>query len=467
MPSARNSTSDQHLRDRPVAVRGALVSSSAAEIHAHDIQGNILRGYRQGHAAHLFVAVADGPAGAAAARRLLADIIPRITTAAPWPRGHRPSATLNAAFTYAGLEALAPDRAWLESLPEEFRQGMAARAERQLGDRGPSAPQYWEPGLGAGEAHILLTLYAGSAGERDRAADAMVGEVAGAAGLRVVRNQSTDSLEDSREHFGFSDGFSQPAVEGSGRSPRGEGVEGRLGWRPVRLGEFVLGHLDEDGVIPGAGEEVLHNGTFMVWRKLAQHVEVFDGWLSDLAAGDPAAAEQIAWQVVGRRRDGSSLIRPPEVGPRPLEPDNEFDYGGDAHGLRCPLGAHVRRANPRDALGYRTVRTKRHRLIRRGMAYGSTDPRAGEDRGLVFVCLNASISRQFEFVQGAWLGDGGAFGLGDDQDFLLGSVEPDAKMTVQGTPPRFLTPGRRFVTTRGGHYLFVPGMNALRRLATG
>jgi hypothetical protein len=99
------------------------------------------------------------------------------------------------------------------------------------------------------------------------------------------------------------------------------------------------------------------------------------------------------------------------------------------------------------------------------MAYGPREGGAGVDRGLVFVCLNASIARQFEFVQGKWLGDGAAFGLGDDQDFLLGDTT--TKMTIQGDPPRFLTGGRRFVTTRGGHYLFVPGMEALRRLAAG
>ncbi len=369
------------------------------------------------------------------------------------------------ALTYPGLEALAPGRPWLDAFPVEFRQGMAARAEAVLGDRGPSAPSGWEPGLGGEEAHLLLTIYRATPEARDRAAAALAEEVAAAGGLRVVRTQATDSLADSREHFGFRDGFSQPAVEGSGRPPRGEGVRGRLGWRPVRLGEFVLGHLDEDGVVAGEATAILHNGTYMVWRKLAQDVPRFDRWLREVAGADADAAERIAWQIVGRRRDGTSLMRPPPDGPGAPTPDNEFGYDDDPHGRRCPLGAHVRRANPRDGLGWRTERTKRHRIVRRGMAYGG-DGGVGE-RGLVFVCMNASIARQFEFVQGAWLGDGAAFGLGGDHDFLLGGDDPEAKMTIQGDPPRFLTPGRRFVTTRGGHYLFVPGITALSELAVG
>ncbi|MGI8801527.1 MAG: Dyp-type peroxidase [Solirubrobacteraceae bacterium] len=429
----------------------------------HDVQGNILRGYTLGHAAHLFVAVAPG--AGAAARCLLRDVTPRITTAAPWPRGHRPSATLNVALTYPGLAAVARAPEWLEAFPPEFEAGMEARAESVLGDRGPSAPSEWEEGLRDGEAHILLTLYAPRPGERDRAAAALADEIAGRNGLTVVLNQATDARADAGEHFGFRDGFSQPAVEGSGRSPRGEGVRDRLGWRPVRLGEFVLGHLDEDGIVYGDRPEVLRNGTFMVWRKLAQDTRRWAEWLLETAGGDQEAAERLGAQIVGRRRDGSSLMRPPLGATGPTDPDNDFVYRDDPHGLRCPLGAHVRRANPRDALGWSTERTKRHRIIRRGMAYGAGT--GDGDRGLVFVCLNASIARQFEFVQHVWLGDGAAFGLGDDRDFLLGEDDADAKMTIQGSPPRFITPGRRFVTTRGGHYLFVPGLGALRLLAAG
>jgi Dyp-type peroxidase family len=464
--------------------------TAAVDAHSDDIQGNILRGYTLEHAAHVFVGVADAAGG----RRLLRDVADRVTTAAPWPRATRRDATLNVALTYPGLAALAPGPDVLGAFAPEFRAGMAAAAH-DLGDVGPSAPDAWEAEVR--DAHILLTLYARTAAARSRDAARLAAEIAGVPGLRVLYTQTTDADRDAREHFGFRDGFSQPAVEGSGRPARGEGVRERLGWRPVRLGEFILGHRDEDDVVPGVGSPILRNGTYMVWRKLAQDVDRFERWLLAASGGDPAAAERLAGQVVGRRRDGTSLMRDPldGPGPGPIDPDNGFGYADDPRGLRCPLGAHARRANPRDALGWRTERTKRHRIIRRGMAYGpgsaswseagsgagagsGLGSRAGVvpgsgsgsgsgERGLVFVCLNASIARQFAFIQSEWLGDGGAFGLGDDRDFLLGADAPDAKMTIQGDPPRFLRPGQRFVTTRAGHYLFVPGLAALRRLAAG
>jgi Dyp-type peroxidase, C-terminal len=129
----------------------------------------------------------------------------------------------------------------------------------------------------------------------------------------------------------------------------------------------------------------------------------------------------------------------------------------------------VRRANPRDALGFHTERTRRNRIIRRGMPYVDEDG----TRGLIFVCFNASISRQFEQIQGNWLMSGDTFGLGDQRDFLTAGLDPGQaaeRMTIQGdraAPPRFPTREAQFVTVRGGHYLFVPGIAALSRIAGG
>jgi deferrochelatase/peroxidase EfeB len=111
-------------------------------------------------------------------------------------------------------------------------------------------------------------------------------------------------------------------------------------------------------------------------------------------------------------------------------------------------------------------------MIRRGMPYGP--PLAadaldddGADRGLVFVSFQASIFRQFEGVQTPWINDGNIFGLGTDKDFLLGDPSGSGKMTIQGAKPYFLSPQEAFVVTRGGEYLFVPGLSGLRALAEG
>jgi hypothetical protein len=163
----------------------------------------------------------------------------------------------------------------------------------------------------------------------------------------------------------------------------------------------------------------------------------------------------------------------PSPGFDPAAPGaNDFRYAGDPDGRRCPIGAHVRRSNPRDALGWEGALTYRHRMIRRGMPYGPPLPEGaleddGVDRGLVFVSFQASIARQFEAVQTQWLNDGNIFGLGHDRDFLLGDPSGMGKMTIQGDPPFFLSPQEAFVRTRGGEYLFVPGMRALAAIAGG
>ena len=138
----------------------------------------------------------------------------------------------------------------------------------------------------------------------------------------------------------------------------------------------------------------------------------------------------------------------------------------------CPLGAHIRRANPRDSPGFFDGRlSNRHRIVRRGRAYGAPLPPGvleddGVDRGLIFVCFQADIWRQFETIQALWIDDGDPFGLGRDKDFLVGEPHGTAgKMTIQGRPPFFLKPQPRFVTLRGGEYLFQPSMTALRVLA--
>ena len=436
-----------------------------SRLDAAELQGNILHGYSHPHAGYLFAAVADAAAG----RAWLGELVGRVTRESDFPRDL--AWTLNVALTHSGLVALEIDQAALAGFPEDFRQGMSARAE-QIGDVGPSAPSEWEPGLGTGEAHIVIVLYGQTADERDGRLREFEERVRGDRGLRMaVEPQRADALRDAREHFGFADGFSQPAVEGSGRPARGAGVQRRLwGWRHLRLGEFVLGHLDEDGGVPGAETALLRNGTFMVWRKLAQDVPRFRRWLRDLAGEDPTEQERIAAKIVGRWREGGSLVLSPDS-PTRAGRGKGFTYSRDPDGLRCPIGAHVRRANPRDSLGWRTERTKRHRIVRRGMPYGhplpdgSPDEGDGEERGLIFVCFNASIARQFELIQRHWLLDGDAFGLGRDQDLLLAPADPAGKMTVPGHPPRFLAPQEQLVTTRGGEYLFVPGMAALQALA--
>ena len=230
----------------------------------------------------------------------------------------------------------------------------------------------------------------------------------------------------------------------------------RTGWDPVAPGEFVLGYPGEDDLLPYAPSGPLgQGGSYMVLRKLYQDVPAFREYLQTAAGDNESRQLEVAAKMVGRWQDGRSLVTSgiPEAPPGDpaLDPDtiNRFryrSYGGrdiDPDGVRCPIGAHVRRANPRDSLGFEGVLAKRHRIIRRGMPYGKPLPKESTgddaDRGLIFVAYQSSIERQFEFIQSRWLNDGDNFWLGEERDFL----SPGAGMTVPATAGPDISAGAR------------------------
>jgi Dyp-type peroxidase family len=454
-----------------------------ARLDLGDIQGDILRAYGNDYdcTTYAFVRIECPPEQA---RAWFSGVVDHVTTAEPW-KGEKPLTTLNVSVTAEGLRALGVSDAVVGSFSKEFRNGMASRSAL-LGDVGPSDPGTWEPGLGSGEAHLLLTINAQQPKDHQRALGKMKDAMDGAGGISIVHQEDTELLSGSREHFGYADGFAQPAVEGSNDDrARGGGVPLKGGqWRALSPGEFILGYPDEDTRVdpkrrlPNAPAAPLgRSGTYMVWRKLYQDVARWRRVMSDAAKLYEAGDEHmLAAKVVGRWTNGAPLVKYPTKPPKDFdaksEGANDFRYDKDLDGMRCPVGAHVRRSNPRDALGFEGHLSFRHRMIRRGMPYGKELAEGatkddGADRGLVFVSFQASISRQFEGVQVQWLNAGNIFGLGHDRDFILGDPHGKGKMTIQGKPPFFLTPQDVFVRTRGGEYLFVPGMTALAALADG
>ena len=296
--------------------------------------------------------------------------------------------------------------------------------------------------------------------------------IRGTAGADVAGVQRAERSQDAREPFGFRDGVAQPALRAKGAEPprRGDGTPARFGlWRSIRLGEFVFGYDDADGVRPQAPKGRLgRNGTYVVYRKLRQDMEGFDALVA--RGSEVIAADVFKAKLVGRWTDGAPLARWPQ-GPPPDDATgnlNDFRFVRDPLGVQCPVGAHIRRANPRDGTGAGQHMARRHRIIRRGMPYQVAE--TGE-RGLVFVCYNVDIERQFELIQRMWLNDGDTLGLGHDPDPIAGSWDP-----ADAGPRRFVIPGERplavnlmrpLVTVRGGTYLLLPSMDALRGLSAG
>jgi Dyp-type peroxidase family len=437
-----------------------------------NIQGFVIRGYRLPAAGYLFLRVDD----AARARTLLDEVLPQVLTAARWSA--KPESGINLAVSFPGLRTLGVPEASLNEFPEEFRAGMAARADF-LGDTGDSAPSEWEECFRSGDAHVLVMVSAKD-GAALEARDRRMREILDAnGGLTVVGHQAGAALPGGTEHFGYADGFAQPAIEGSEAeelpgqgAPRGDGR-----WRPIKAGEFILGYTDEEDALPAAPppDELSRNGSYLVYRKLEQDVATFRRTLEAAAAHYPGGKELLAAKLVGRWRDGTPLDAAPDRSDRALAEDklrnNAFDYAGDDDGMRCPVGAHVRRANPRLGIPFEGKLVNRHRLIRRGIPYGDPLPEGADDdgreRGVIFMCLQASLARQFEFVQSQWFNDGNVFRLGDDQDVIMGSHDRGgpAKMTVPGRSPFLLGPLSRVVKVRGGEYFFTPGINGLRYLA--
>jgi deferrochelatase/peroxidase EfeB len=230
---------------------------------------------------------------------------------------------------------------------------------------------------------------------------------------------------------------------------------------------------------------------------LSQDVGAFWKFMDDQTKGrDGAAAAdaqiRLASKMVGRWPGGAPLVKSPHADDPALCDDNDFLYhrAGDEHGFKCPIGAHVRRANPRDALdpepgSDRSIEVgKRHRVLRRGRPYGAPVAESMEiadilarrdvpgDRGLHFICFNTHIGRQFEFIQHTWLNNPKFDGLCEDDDPMAGDrggsrEKPCGTFTVQSEPLRTRVTGMpRFSHVRGGGYFFLPGIRAVRFLAS-
>src|SRR5262249_15544270 len=399
-----------------------------------------------------------------------------------------------------------------------------------LGDLAANAPSSWQWGRPDDQPHLLVMLYARE-GKLEEWKQTVVRILSGS-GLTVLRCLST-AVVDGYEPFCLKDGLRPPGLDWNQKREVCDSNQLAYG-NIVALGEFLLGYANEYGqytasptvdaasdrqsaLLPATDQpskrDLGRNGTYLVLRDLRQDVHGFWQFLEMQSGSDPAIMESLAEAMVGRKRDGAPLV---PISDRPIAgiegkhgdvQRNQFTFDSDQEGVDCPLGAHIRRANPRNSDlpggpsgfvgrllrmlgfcrdGYRwdTIASARfHRIVRRGRKYGQklTPEQVvqqrqpdGEERGLYFICINANIERQFEFIQSAWIMNTKFNGLSDESDPLLGNREPIAGSSAVDTfslPKRVTLRHRmtgipQFVTVRGGAYFFLPSIRALRYLAS-
>jgi deferrochelatase/peroxidase EfeB len=445
-----------------------------------------------------------------------------------------PETALQVAFTADGLRALGLDETLLEGFSEAFIAGMASEPSRsrRLGDVADNDPAHWHWGGSPDHVpHLLLMLYARTG--QLAAWNGILQDDAFNQAFRTMAELPTVDNGD-REPFGFVDGISQPTLDWERRQTTDLHRRDRYS-NLLSLGELLLGYPNEYGqythrplidpqddvaaqLLPAAEEQpslrdLGRNGSYLVMRQLHQDVTGFWRFLDHQANGDAQQREHLASRMVGRERDGTPLVGHAEPAIKGIAENgrqadlNQFDFAADPHGHQCPVGAHIRRSNPRTGdfppgvsgllsrlkriLGFGRrypdddliASTRFHRLLRRGRVYG--EPLTPEQalvadtsdgpRGLHFICLVANISRQFEFVQNAWSMGCKFAGLRNEADPLLGNRQPlaDGQPTDHFSQPDPQGPARGthglppFITVQGGAYFFMPGIRALHYLAGG
>ena len=373
------------------------------------------------------------------------------------------------AFTWNGLHAMGVAESALLTFPEEFREGMAARAT-VIGTTGRNAPEHWLGRVAEPTLHAIAILFARDVPERERCRlehEKLVRDT----GVEVMSSLDLEALPPygyAKEHFGYRDRLSQPYIEGTGQVPTpGSGPA-------LQAGEFFLGYPEETGLTPvlPQPEELSRNGSYLAYLRLEEHVGAFREFLA--AHGDtPEEQELVAAKLMGRWRSGAPLVLAPEKDDPELGKDmqrtNDFQYReADPHGYRCPFGSHVRRMNPRDM----AHNMNRRKMIRRGGTYGQALPEGapddGVERGIAAFVGCSSLVRQFEFAMNVWVNDPEFAELGNERDPFVGTQDGTYDFTIPRRPIRKKITGLpAFTTVRGGAYFFLPGIRGLRFLAGG
>jgi Dyp-type peroxidase family len=493
-----------------------------------NIQGNVLGGFNKDFQTFLFVkfngstegrawikAIADGDLDIGVAKSDSASVLEfnaqfkALTAEGVKPETVIAAAWTNLAISFQGLAALGVKSADLNKFPKAFKDGMAAR-KAAIGDTGTSDPGTWIAPFGSNDLHAVVLLAADSEAMLTARVTAVTSSPEFKAGVTVLLRQEGRTRTDERghEHFGFKDGVSQPGIRGTTvpDDPIGNPDQGHPGQDLLWPGEFVLGYptqkpkaktgVDGPNPDPGppstSGPTWTTDGTYLVFRRLAQDVPGFRAHVKALATANGLSEDLMGAKLVGRYRSGCPLearkFQPLPFTPASTDPgiatlaladsdvlNNNFEFGDDPDGGICPLAAHIRKAYPRDEQttpdpAQSESSTQTHRLLRRGIPFGNSfgAPQGGganDPRGLLFLAYQKDIESQFEFVQQSWVNNTGF------PPFPAGSTPGQDPIIAQSSSGPFqLAPGKapitvsHFVTTTGGEYFFCPSIDVLQNL---
>ncbi len=449
-----------------------------------DIQGFIIRGYTHPYARHFMLRIDD----AASAKTLIGSLVsgnqdtPQITTAAPWLK--RPLYLLNIGFTYPGIASLKLPPTTFDTNDNylSFYQGAVGRAPIVF-DTGASAPENWIAPFNtasASELHIILSLYTDTSDYREKMSEVLRALFAPA----VTELSFCDGFDfpGGMIHFGYKDGISQPTIKGG--PPRPPDAQA-----PVEAYNVILQDVPAAPYNMPTPAQLGRNGSFGAFRILEQDVAGFEDFLQQQSTAiDP---ELLAAKMCGRWRNGTPLTLSPDnpTPTPPIQPDqlDNYDYVpsqyspdayNDKYGVRCPIGSHMRRTNPRSEV-VAGGPVSSHRIVRRAVSYGPPydpqNPHDGIPRGLIGYFICAVLANQFEFLMSTWVNTGTftTFLPQASKDPLLGSNDPtdsilDIPYLDQNNKPqhRYIQNFERFITTRAGAYCFLPGIAALGYIST-
>jgi Dyp-type peroxidase family len=453
------------------------------------IQGNIIGGFNKDYQTFLFLKFNDPDKG----RKWVGQIATEIATSeevkafndlfkAVKHRSGREGVVkatwTNIAFTHSGLKTLGISQVDLDSFPDDFKDGLAARSE-WVGDVGSSAPENWVGPLGSKDVHALLIVASDSLADLNNLVDGYINDPTFSAAATVIfRQEGRTRVDDpGHEHFGFKDGVSQPGIRDVTEPLDSDPNKGKGHEDLLHPGEFVLGYpkqKSEPKHVPGgddvnpnpdpgdisiSGPAWTKNGSYLVFRRLSQNVQAFRNTVHELAKITGLDSAVLGAKLVGRYKSGAPLeqtdkqkekcidpaLRDPSIDDPGLLSDdriNHFEYGDDLQGQFVPRAAHVRKAYPRDQEGGAGAssesETQTHRLLRRGIPFGNSlgAPEHGgayeefpHDRGLLFLAYQKSIKDQFEFVQSAWVNDPNfpCNSASKDKDTFCNADKPDGQ----------------------------------------